>query len=288
MSDNQKEIREVLYDLIQIWSEPGRGVKLLEVNAGFQFRSAERCAPYIREMLKAKPMRISNAALETLAIVAYRQPITRAEINVIRGVDVGGVLRVLLDRKLLRIIGKREEPGRPLIYGTTRTFLELFNLRSLKEMPTLQEFQELTEEHNSKVKAEYGRKEEIEISVEEEEADLFVVPDKHADDSKVAHDLELAAASLETAVREADETVKEVLERKPWDEEDEEEPGEPVAQAEIIATPEGDSDIEIIEPKPAKVEQDQLMGEGPDSDEHFVEPVHVEKSSDDEDSEENS
>jgi segregation and condensation protein B len=86
---------------------------------------------------------LSRAALETLAIVAYRQPIVRAEIENLRGVDCGGVLRLLLERRLIRVMGRREIPGRPLIYGTTRHFLEVFELRDLKDLPTLKEIREL-------------------------------------------------------------------------------------------------------------------------------------------------
>jgi segregation and condensation protein B len=89
---------------------------------------------------------LSRAALETLAIVAYRQPIMRAEIESLRGVDCGGVLRLLLERRLIRVMGRKEIPGRPLIYGTTRQFLEVFELRDLKDLPTLKEIRELAPE----------------------------------------------------------------------------------------------------------------------------------------------
>jgi segregation and condensation protein B len=94
--------------------------------------------------------------LETLAIIAYRQPITRPEIEDIRGVDCGGVLRILLDRGLIRIMGKKEEVGRPLLYGSTKQFLEFFHLKDLKELPTLKEFTELSEEHADKVDSEFA------------------------------------------------------------------------------------------------------------------------------------
>src|SRR5208337_4114373 len=90
------------------------------------------------------PYRFSNSSLETLAIVAYRQPITRAEVEYLRGVDSGGVLKTLLEKKMLRILGKKDIPGRPLIYGTSREFLESFNLKDLASLPTLKEVQELT------------------------------------------------------------------------------------------------------------------------------------------------
>jgi segregation and condensation protein B len=96
-----------------------------------------------------KPQRLTRAALETLAIVAYRQPVTRPEIEEIRGVDCGAVVKALLERKLVKILGKKEEPGRPILYGTTREFLEFFSLKDLASLPTLREFHELSEEHRT-------------------------------------------------------------------------------------------------------------------------------------------
>jgi segregation and condensation protein B len=94
-----------------------------------------------------KPQRLTRAALETLAIIAYRQPVTRPEIEEIRGVDCGAVVKALLERRLVKILGKKEEPGRPILYGTTREFLEFFSLKDLASLPTLREFHELSEEH---------------------------------------------------------------------------------------------------------------------------------------------
>jgi segregation and condensation protein B len=101
-----------------------------------------------------KPQRLTRAALETLAIIAYRQPVTRPEIEEIRGVDCGAVVKALLERKLIKILGKKEEPGRPMLYGTTREFLEFFALKDLASLPTLREFHELSEEHRDIVEKE--------------------------------------------------------------------------------------------------------------------------------------
>jgi len=129
----------------------GHGFELAEVAGGYQLRSSPRVAPQVQQFLQVKPRRLSRPALETLAVVAYRQPITRIEVEEIRGVDSGAVLKALLDRRLVRILGKREEPGRPLLYGTTREFLEFFNLRDLRQLPTLREFHELTEEERARI-----------------------------------------------------------------------------------------------------------------------------------------
>jgi segregation and condensation protein B len=103
-------------------------------------------APYVRELTSGRPIKLTRAQIETLAIVAYRQPVTRPEIDEIRGVDSGATLKLLLERDLLRLLGKKDEPGRPLLYGTTTYFLEFFGLRALKDLPTLREFTELSDE----------------------------------------------------------------------------------------------------------------------------------------------
>jgi len=123
------------------------GFVLVEVAGGYQFRTKPANAAFLHRLNVPKPSRLSQAALETLAIVAYKQPIVRSELEEIRGVDSGGVLKTLLERNLIKIIGKRDEPGNPLIYATTNKFMELFNLGSLKELPTLREFEDLEREH---------------------------------------------------------------------------------------------------------------------------------------------
>jgi segregation and condensation protein B len=129
-----------------------RGVVLHEVAGGFQFRTNPMNAHWVRQLLAGRPVKLSRAQLETLAIIAYRQPITRPEVDEIRGVDSGGTVKALLDRGLIRVLGKKEEPGRPMLYGTTKEFLEFFNLKDLKDLPTLREFYELNEESMAKIR----------------------------------------------------------------------------------------------------------------------------------------
>ena len=140
------EIRPIIKQLIQRYGGPERGFYLAEVAGGYQFRTVPELAPYLRKLSKERTPKFSRAALETLAISAYRQPVTRAEIEYLRGVDSGGVMKTLLDKNLLRILGKKEVPGRPLMYGTSRRFLELFGLRDLNDLPTLKEFTALDPE----------------------------------------------------------------------------------------------------------------------------------------------
>ena len=123
----------------------GRGVMLEEVAGGYQLRTPKEHALYVRKLLAAKPPRLSRPLLETLAIIAYRQPVTRPEIEQLRGVDAGGVLETLLERRLVRIAGRKEAPGRPIVYATSPEFLEVFGLRDLEGLPDLEEFKELEE-----------------------------------------------------------------------------------------------------------------------------------------------
>lgn len=140
------QIKPIIERLQQQYVASERGFYLAEVAGGYQFRTVVELAPWLKKLSKDRAARFSRAALETLAIIAYRQPATRAEIEYLRGVDSGGVMKTLLDKNLLRILGKKDVPGRPLMYGTSRQFLELFGLRDLNDLPTLKEFTALDPE----------------------------------------------------------------------------------------------------------------------------------------------
>jgi segregation and condensation protein B len=141
LSEQPKAIlRPIIEQLKQQYAASDHGFFLAEVAGGYQFRTIVEFAPWLRKLNKERATRFSRAALETLAITSYRQPVTRAEIEYLRGVDSGGVMKTLLDKNLLRILGKKDAPGRPLMYGTSRQFLELFGLRDLNDLPTLKEF----------------------------------------------------------------------------------------------------------------------------------------------------
>ena len=145
-------VEQALASLVEHYRE--RGIQLAEVSGGWQLRTSPDNASFVQKLLAGRPARLSRAALETLAIVAYRQPITRAEVEQIRGVDSGGVLHALLGRSLLRILGKKEEPGRPLLYGTSKEFLTFFQLRDLRGLPTLREFAELSPESRQRLETD--------------------------------------------------------------------------------------------------------------------------------------
>jgi segregation and condensation protein B len=127
---------------IQIeYEEDSKGMDLVEVSGGYQFRTKPKWAEWVQRLKKSKTVKLSRSALETLAIVAYRQPIIRPTIEEIRGVDSGWVLRTLLEKGLIKIMGRKEIPGRPIVYGTTKTFLEIFSLNTLSDLPIPKEIQ---------------------------------------------------------------------------------------------------------------------------------------------------
>jgi segregation and condensation protein B len=140
----REEIRAILDELQRELDTQRRGVRLIEVAGGFQLRTPKVNADWVKKLLGGRPARMSRATLETLAIIAYRQPITKAEIEAIRGVDVDGVINTLLERGLIRAVARKDVPGRPFLYGTTPEFLQVFNLKDLSHLPTLKEMEEIT------------------------------------------------------------------------------------------------------------------------------------------------
>ncbi|MPZ76055.1 MAG: SMC-Scp complex subunit ScpB [Deltaproteobacteria bacterium] len=139
----KNELRSILDDMSDELAANRRGIRLVEVAGGYQLRTAKANADWVKKFLGGRPARMGRATLETLAIVAYRQPITKAEIEAIRGVDVDGVITTLLERSLVRAVARKDVPGRPFLYGTTQEFLELFNLKDLTHLPTLKEMEEI-------------------------------------------------------------------------------------------------------------------------------------------------
>ena len=137
-------IHELLHELRQDFEAQNRGIRLVEVAGGYQLRTPKANAEAVKKFLGGRPARMGKATLETLAIVAYRQPITKAEIEAIRGVDVDGVITTLLERNLIRAVARKDVPGRPFLYGTTLEFLQLFNLKDLSQLPTLKEMEEIS------------------------------------------------------------------------------------------------------------------------------------------------
>jgi len=137
-------VHNAIRSLQQDYDQEGRGLHIVEVAGGYAMVTRPDCAPWITRLHKAKASaKVSRSAMETLAIIAYKQPIVRAEIEQIRGVETSGVLRTLLDQKLVRMVGRKDIPGRPIMYGTSKVFLQRFGLRDLRDLPPLREFKDL-------------------------------------------------------------------------------------------------------------------------------------------------
>ena len=144
---DEDEIRATLDEMAREFEESGRGVALVEIAGGFQLLSRRECAPWIDKMLRSRrKVRLSRAGLETLAIVAYKQPITKTDIDAIRGVDSSGSLHTLLERNLVLIAGRSKAVGRPLLYATSQDFLQYMGINDIADLPELKELGTVLEE----------------------------------------------------------------------------------------------------------------------------------------------
>lgn len=173
---SEKDIEDTLRQLQADFAEKKTGVRIQEVANGYRMENEPCCGPWLRQLLThGKPTRLSRPALETLAIIAYRQPCMRSEIEAVRGVAVDQILRNLLELQLIRIVGRSNLPGRPWLFGTTQKFLEHFGLKSLEDLPGIDELRRMEEEQMRRQEADSparrentagvgGREEEIEIN----------------------------------------------------------------------------------------------------------------------------
>jgi segregation and condensation protein B len=146
---DKEKIERVLEEIDRDYQDPNHGFELVQVADGFQFRTKPRFSEWIRRLRRLKTPRLSRSSMEVLAIVAYRQPVVRSEVESIRGVDSASALKTLLERKLVRILGRKDVPGRPMVYGTTKEFLHSFGLKNLSDLPTLREVEELHKEDSA-------------------------------------------------------------------------------------------------------------------------------------------
>ena len=158
----KEAIRRALGEMRSGFYREGRGVTLEEVAGGYQLRSSKEHALYVRKLLATRPPRLSRPMLETLAIIAYRQPITRPEIEQLRGVDSGAVLETLMERRFVKIAGRKEAPGRPMMYATTAEFLQTFSLKDLESLPDLTELREVEQQIES---AEHHREQSPQLEL---------------------------------------------------------------------------------------------------------------------------
>ena len=172
------DIRNALNILAEEYEARRGGFHLKEIAGGYQLRTRPEFSEWVSKLVQPRAPRLSKAALETLAIIAYKQPVIRSDVEHIRGVDCGGVIRVLLERNLIRVLGRKEIPGRPLIYATTKRFLEVFDLKDLKDLPTPKEIEEmgqaLADRSNVVIDDDMEnetRESQLELDFEESEAD---------------------------------------------------------------------------------------------------------------------
>lgn len=144
--EDPSKVEEALSEVLVMFSDDFHGFSVHYVSGGYQLRTAPGLASAVKRLFPPKTRRLSRAAAETLAVIAYKQPVQRAEIEAIRGVDALPTLKTLLEQKLVRVVGHEDVVGQPAVYGTTPTFLERFGLRDLADLPTVRELEQLDEE----------------------------------------------------------------------------------------------------------------------------------------------
>lgn len=219
---SNKEIAAALAQLELEYAPGQRGIQLVQVAGGYQLRTARENAEWVRSIFRERPTRLGRAQMETLAIIAYQQPVTRAEIEAVRGVDADAAVNALLGRKLIRIAGRKEALGRPLLYATTAEFLEAFGLKDISDLPSLKELGPVIDEEALKRAAAAGSEGEQALAAQDEVVEL---------------------ADSETA---ADEVREAEVRNDEDDENDENDVCEIVAAAESDGSTEADTDVDIV------------------------------------------
>lgn len=208
--------QEVTAALQELQAEcEARGVRLVEVAGGWQYRTAAEHAEPVRRLFKERPYRLSRAAVETLTVVAYKQPTTRQGIEGVRGVDSGGVLENLVEKRLIRIAGRLNVPGRPLVYETTKDFLELFGLKDLAAMPRLAELGDEMLMLADKAEFEQGAADEaavLPLEPDDSMAEDTIAADAIADEA-IADDAPPGGTVSTEQATESDDEIKEAAEK---------------------------------------------------------------------------
>jgi len=201
---SKAEVVQALGILAHDLGQDGRGIQLVQVAGGYRLVTKQEYGPWLKRMDKAKAVqKLSRSALESLAIIAYKQPLVRAEIEEIRGVETSGVLRTLCERKLVRIVGRKDVPGRPIMYGTTKFFLEHFGLQDLSQLPPLREFKELGESEQALLPIENESLEVVETSETLYSEDIRITSDLAEDEAVEAFDVETNGALIEEPVEQS-------------------------------------------------------------------------------------
>ncbi|MDP2941645.1 MAG: SMC-Scp complex subunit ScpB [Candidatus Omnitrophota bacterium] len=149
------QLRALIAELNAEYIKNNRGLRVIEVAGGFRMITPPEFSPFLRKLYKEKRVeRLSKPALETLAIIAYKQPVTRLEIECIRNVNVDGMVMALLEKEFIRVAGVKKAPGRPRVYGTTKHFLEYFGLKSLEELPKIEDFSQMVKDKEAEIREE--------------------------------------------------------------------------------------------------------------------------------------
>jgi segregation and condensation protein B len=201
---SKSEVVQALGILTHDLDQDGRGIQLVQVAGGYRLVTKQEYGPWLKRMDKAKAaQKLSRSALESLAIIAYKQPLVRSEIEEIRGVETSGVLRTLCERKLVRIVGRKDVPGRPIMYGTTKFFLEHFGLQDLSQLPPLREFKELGESEQALLPIEEETLGVVETSETLSFEESPATNDLAEDEAAVAFEAETNGALLEEPVEQS-------------------------------------------------------------------------------------
>ena len=201
---SKAEVVQALGILAHDLDQDGRGIQLVQVAGGYRLVTKQEYGPWLKRMDKAKAaQKLSRSALESLAIIAYKQPLVRSEIEEIRGVETSGVLRTLCERKLVRIVGRKDVPGRPIMYGTTKFFLEHFGLQDLSQLPPLREFKELGDSEQALLPIENESLEVVEISQTLYSEDIRSTSDLAEGEAVEAFDAETNGALIEEPVEQS-------------------------------------------------------------------------------------
>ena len=201
---SKAEVVQALGILAHDLDQDGRGIQLVQVAGGYRLVTKQEYGPWLKRMDKAKAaQKLSRSALESLAIIAYKQPLVRSEIEEIRGVETSGVLRTLCERKLVRIVGRKDVPGRPIMYGTTKFFLEHFGLQDLSQLPPLREFKELGESEQALLPIEEESLEVVETSEILSSEEFSATNGLAEGEAVVSFDAETNEALIEEPVEQA-------------------------------------------------------------------------------------
>ncbi len=201
---SKAEVVQALGILTHDLDQDGRGIQLVQIAGGYRLVTKQEYGPWLKRMDKAKAaQKLSRSALESLAIIAYKQPLVRSEIEEIRGVETSGVLRTLCERKLVRIVGRKDVPGRPIMYGTTKFFLEHFGLQDLSQLPPLREFKELGDSEQALLPIEEESPEVVETSETLYSEDIRITSNLEEGEAVEAFDAETNGALIEEPIEQA-------------------------------------------------------------------------------------